>query len=169
MICRLCGKEVPDDAKYCDGCGNSLTSENTEPASEEKAVTQEEQPLTGQTDEGQDEAEAAAVEMPLTGGAEEPAPELKPERPTKKISSHMVLAIVTTVLFGNWALGIPAIVFARECELAAEKEQWDVAERFSGKAIAFALIGVGVNLAIGALITLIVVVIAAAGPVLFFG
>ncbi len=168
MICKLCGKEVPDGAKYCDGCGSSLAPENTAPAAEEKPEAAPEWPTVGQTEDGQAAAGPTVPETPLPSGEGRPVNEMPPEKPVKKISSHMVMAIVTTVLFGNWALGIPAIVFARECEMAAEKELWDLAERFSGRAMAFAWIGVGINLALGALIALIVVVFAALGPVLFY-
>ncbi len=61
--------------------------------------------------------------------------------PPKKLKSHMTLAVLTTVILGNWIFGIPAIVFARECELAAENGQRAVAARFSRRALTFSLVG----------------------------
>lgn len=84
----------------------------------------------------------------------------------KQIKSHMALAVVTTVLLFNWILGIPAIIFARECELAAEKGQLEIAERFSRRSAAFALVGVGLTLALAAFVTLVIVVMRAAAPAL---
>lgn len=178
MICKICGKEVGDGALYCDGCGSPIG----EAAGQPLPAVQE----TGQPEPTADETPVGVLDDVPQGGAQEetvtpPAPEQTdiPDRPVTareapapqgppKIHSHMVLAIVMTVIFGNWILGIPAIVFARECELAAEKEQWDIARRFSGKALAFALIGVAVNLALWAFIALVVVVLAAAGPSILY-
>ena len=29
MFCTHCGKELPDDARFCTGCGNAVTPANT--------------------------------------------------------------------------------------------------------------------------------------------
>lgn len=147
MICKLCGKEAADDALYCEGCGNSF------------------QPVSESSDE-QAQHEQVNLEQEL------PAPdntdtETVPVLPAI-IKSHMVLAIVTTVIFFNWMLGIPAIVFARECELAAERGQFEIAERFSRRAVTFVWVGVALNIAVAAFVALVVVVMMAAGPALLY-
>ena len=74
----------------------------------------------------------------------------------EKISSHMTLAVITTILFGNWILGIPAIVFARECELAAESGQTELARRFSRRALTFLAVGSALSLAVICFVVMIV-------------
>ncbi len=61
--------------------------------------------------------------------------------PPGRLKSHMTLAVLTTVLLGNWIFGIPAVVFARECELAAESGLFAAARRFSRRALTFSLVG----------------------------
>lgn len=146
MICKLCGREVSDDALYCDGCGNSF-----EPVEPEQTLPE---PLLTELDP----AEETAEELP---------PEETAEPRPPKIHSHMAMAVLTTVIFFNWILGIPAIVFARECERAAEAGQYDIAMRFSKRAITFALIGVALNIAIASFITLVAVVLSEAGPAIY--
>lgn len=168
MICKLCGKEVPDDALYCNGCGNSLRETLSPPPSQENDPSANEAPVSEAVpgDPAPEEAVFQSVtEQPAAVKPENPAEAVPAPEATPKIHSHMVLSIIMTVVFGNWILGIPAIVFARECELAAEKKQWDIALRFSGKALAFALIGVAVNLALWAFIALAVAVFSAFGPI----
>lgn len=98
MICKKCGMELNDDAKFCTGCGFPTE----EPEEEKKA-------------------------------------------PPK---SHMAAAIITTVLLGNWILGIPAIVFAKECETAALNGQDEIARRFSRRAMNFMCIGSALSVAL---------------------
>ena len=31
MFCRHCGKQIPDDSKFCPGCGAETALENAEP------------------------------------------------------------------------------------------------------------------------------------------
>lgn len=149
MICNLCGKELPDGAAYCDGCGNSFGISAPEP----EAV-----PAV--------EAAAEEASSEIQPAEMQPAPEA-PAAP-RKIKSHMVMAIFSAVVLFNWMLGIPAIVFARECELAADKGQWDIAERFSRRALSYTWVGVALNLALAAFITLYAVVMRAAGPYLIY-
>lgn len=84
-----------------------------------------------------------------------PADEETASSEKKPVRSHMAAAIATTVLFGNWALGIPAIVFARECEYAAENGMEAQARRFSRRALAFMCVGSGLSLAFISLMLLI--------------
>ena len=159
MICKLCGKESSDDALYCSGCGNSFRSE-------EEIVAEYEQIQSENISSEQDVTEPAVEEAMAEPSAVAEEPEVL--RWPAKIKSHMVLAVVTTVIFFNWILGIPAIVFARECELAAEQGQLEIAMRFSRRAITFALVGVVLNIAIAAFLALVIVVMYAAGPAIRF-
>ncbi len=92
-----------------------------------------------------------------TEKAASPAAEETAVLSKKPVRSYMAAAIATTVLLGNWVLGIPAIVFARECEYAAEKGMEETARRFSRRALAFMCIGSGLSLAFISLILLITV------------
>ncbi len=74
-----------------------------------------------------------------------------PEDNGEGIKSHMTAAVLTTVLLGSWALGIPAIVFARECERACAEGNFALAKRFSKRALTFTCIGGALSAAIGAL------------------
>lgn len=65
----------------------------------------------------------------------------------KKLKSHMTAAVLTTIFFANWIFGIPAIVFARECEIAALGGQDEIAERFSRRALTFICVGSALSLA----------------------
>ncbi len=205
MICKICGKEVSDDATYCDGCGSPLEnpgrlsvqppktdrSQAEQPQAEQSQTEQlqAEQPQAEQSQTEQSQTEQLRVDQTQTDrpqteltqierpSEETPRCDAEPSAesegraaqapPKPKIKSHMALSIVLAVIFNSWMLGIPAIVFARECELAAEKEQWELARRFSGKALAFSLIGVAFNLALGTFLALVIVVLAAAGPSIF--
>lgn len=156
MICKLCGREAADDALYCTGCGNSFQTE-------EQTMTEQ---LAMEQDNENMQPEQLTFEQGLPGYVDvEP---VYPEPMPVKIKSHMVLAIVTTVLFFNWMLGIPAIVFARECELAAERGMVEIAMRFSRRAVTFALVGVALNIAVVSFLALVIVVMSAAGPFIFY-
>lgn len=65
----------------------------------------------------------------------------------EKIKSHMTAAILTTVFLGNWILGIPSIVFAKECQIALNSGQREIAERFSRRAMSFMCIGSALSIA----------------------
>lgn len=39
MFCTHCGKELPDDARFCTGCGNAVTPANTPQQSSALAET----------------------------------------------------------------------------------------------------------------------------------
>lgn len=41
MICKICGNNVSDDAKFCTGCGAKIEEEQTAPVTEENAVVDE--------------------------------------------------------------------------------------------------------------------------------
>ena len=179
MICKLCGKEVPDDALYCDGCGNSFSTVRLEPdqpvteqpdqASTDQLSTDQlmpEQLSAGQTEQPEWPEAYVGIEDMADGTSEVSEPETVILMP-QKIHSYMALAVLTTIFFFNWLLGIPAIVFARECELAVEKGQYDIAKRFSERAISFALIGTAINLAIAAFIALVMIVTMEAGSALY--
>lgn len=131
MICKMCGKTNPESSGFCSGCGASLI----EPLLNDGEVI------------GEESAEEVAEAMP------ESAPQSPPN-----IKSHMAAAIITTILFGNWILGIPAIVFARECEIAWQKAQYDISERFSRRAMTFMCVGVALCLALWAFLALAMVV-----------
>lgn len=62
--------------------------------------------------------------------------------------SYMTPAIITTVVFANWIFGIPAIVFAKECELAAKDGQIETARRFSRRALTFMCLGSALSAAL---------------------
>lgn len=122
MLCEKCGKENSAESRFCTLCGAELCAA---PVAETDSAVLEE---TNDT--------AAAPDL---NERSEPRPE--------KVRSHMAAAVITTVIFGNWILGIPAIVFARECELAWQHEQWDIARRFSRRALTFLAIGSALSLA----------------------
>ncbi len=71
------------------------------------------------------------------------------------VKSHMALAVATTIIFGNWALGIPAIVFAHECRIAEKNGQNEIAERFSRRAMTFLCVGSALSLSLAAFLALV--------------
>lgn len=166
MICKLCGKELPEGAAYCDGCGASLAPEEPsrpEPPAVEEAAGEPADGTEFEPRQAEPASEPTSMDWVVPAEA---APAAEETSAPPRIRSHMVAAIVTVVLLSNWILGIPAIIFARECELAAEKGQWDIAERFSRRAANFTWIGVALNLAIGAFLALFLIVVRAAAPAL---
>ncbi len=83
-------------------------------------------------------------------------------QPQKKLKSHMTAAILTTIFFGNWIFGIPAIVFAKECETAALGGQTEIAERFSRRALTFLSVGSALSLAVLSFAVLVITVVTTA-------
>lgn len=75
-------------------------------------------------------------------------PEVRAAEEAKAIKSHMTAAVLTTVFLGNWIFGIPAIVFAKECETAAMAGRLDIAERFSRRALTFLTVGSALSVAL---------------------
>lgn len=58
MICRNCGKEAPEGAKFCDACGTPLTAPQQEnPAPQPEEVPQ----MVSQPNEGENQNAAGAV------------------------------------------------------------------------------------------------------------
>ncbi len=144
MICEKCGNEINPGESFCSKCGCTVVQGDARSA-----------PETLQPPD--DTAETATEPMtPVTYDAP------LGQNPMKPIKSHMTAAVLTTIFFANWMLGIPAIVFARECELAAEKGQMEIAQRFSRRALNFLVIGSAISFALTAFLVLVFVVI---GPV----
>ncbi|MGN1097583.1 MAG: CD225/dispanin family protein [Clostridia bacterium] len=98
---------------------------------------------------------------------EEPSALPLPSEPPK-IRSYMTAAVLTTIFLGNWILGIPAIVFSRECELAWKNEQYEIAKRFSRRALTFMCIGSALSLAAAAFFALVMLVLGEALPSLMY-
>ena len=46
MFCKNCGKELPDSAKFCSGCGTPVISEVTAPGVEPPQPPVEETPVS---------------------------------------------------------------------------------------------------------------------------
>lgn len=142
MLCEKCGKENSAESRFCTLCGAELCA-CEEPKTDNPAL-----------EEAADISAVIALEQaPETAAA--PALGTEPEPRPEKIRSHMAAAVITTVIFGNWILGIPAIVFARECELAYIRGQWDIAERFSRRALTFLAIGSALSLAVFSFIAML--------------
>ncbi len=94
--------------------------------------------------------------------------ETAPE-PVPRIKSHMAAAVLTTVFLGNWILGIPAIVFAKECELAAKSGQYEIAGRFSKRALTFLCVGSALSVAVFAFLLLLGVILSeAVGGLMYY-
>lgn len=128
MICEKCGRENSPESKFCIGCGSPFHEE--EPAL----------PVNF-SEEADAETEAS----------------IKADAPEAKLRSYMAAAVLTTVFLGNWIFGIPAIVFARECEKAAEAGQTEIARRFSRRALTFLAVGSALSVALISFLALIFV------------
>lgn len=44
MFCTHCGKELPDDVRFCTGCGNAVTPATTPPQNSAPAETKTPEP-----------------------------------------------------------------------------------------------------------------------------
>ncbi len=148
MICEKCGNEISPGENFCAMCGCTVVHE------EAQSVPEPLQPAD----------DAPRPEAVLTQPGE-PVPYAEPgtvplgQAPIMPVKSHMTAAILTTIFFANWILGIPAIVFARECELAAERGQLEIAQRFSRRALNFLVIGSALSFALAAFLGLVFFVV----------
>lgn len=84
MICKNCGKEIPDTSTFCGYCGTSLKEENIEET--ETAVPVEELPEEAEVTEAEPAGE------PEPEPVEEPAPEVLPDLPPVKKESKAAKA-----------------------------------------------------------------------------
>lgn len=67
MFCTHCGKELPDDARFCTGCGNAVTPANTPQQSSAPAEAKTPAPCKKVYEE-QQETGGTAAERPCAAG-----------------------------------------------------------------------------------------------------
>ena len=77
-FCKNCGKEIAEDAIFCDGCGTK--------------VEQEAQPIEEITPESESQIEEETVEQVESVALEQP--EKKPKKSLKEIFTKKVIAII---------------------------------------------------------------------------
>lgn len=81
-FCKNCGKELAEDAIFCDGCGTK--------------VEQEAQPIEEITPESESQIEEETVEQPENVALEQP--EKKPKKSLKEIFTKKVIAIIAALV-----------------------------------------------------------------------
>lgn len=88
MFCRNCGKELPDSAKFCSGCGTPVISEVTAPGVEPPQPPVEETPVSPAPP-------AEEVPVPSASPVEEPTAPAVPVQPAAPQGEEHVPAPVT--------------------------------------------------------------------------
>lgn len=101
MFCGKCGKQLPDTAKFCSGCGNPV------------GAPQEEEPVAVQPEEVAAPQETATqpVAQPVAPKVETPAqePVSQPEKPKKKPNKMVGIAVVAVAAVAIIALLVSLI------------------------------------------------------------
>ena len=98
MFCRYCGNDLPDDAKFCNGCGNPVDTEQREQEPSPKLLREE-------------LLSTAAVTVPDAA-----------KRPVQKTGSKIV-AIIAVVVLGVAALGVFGLRAANESAMKQQVPQ----------------------------------------------
>jgi hypothetical protein len=91
MTCKKCGRQNPDDARFCQGCGNNLAAQRVPVAESTKPATQ---------------AEEAPVVMPQPAPRPvPPSPASVPQTGTKVAAVCVWIVSIILLLVGFFAFG----------------------------------------------------------------
>ena len=136
MFCTRCGKQIPDDAKFCTFCGFNLTQNNAEVAPVENDLPEKPAQQVPTTPLVDAQPQAQLYETPAQPQASQTIVQ-PPAEPKKKMSkTKMVLGVLAVGVIAALALAIGSFAQTSDMRKALKKLGfYDVEETAIGATI----------------------------------